>query len=247
MTANANVLWQSSDGDMSDWSLLTYKNKTSGTIGNFQNSSEGMEIDSNGLSGNELGYLKYTLGSGQTLAGYDKGSISITYQDLPNQMDAGLSDVLPQVLFLQGTNSSGDTLILAGTLSLNPSGTSATIDFTSANFNIVSTFHYSGDQGLPDPWGGPTEPISLNYSASGVLSDIEFSAFLDTVDGIIIRSYNSYSSLLYPATVGGEIAEIPYTYITELSLSSAIIPEPATATLGILGLSSLLLRRRRKA
>lgn len=244
---HAADIWNSAGGDTSSWSLAVYSNKTSGLIGGFTDSSKGVGIitdsvsSSKGVAGNEMGFLRYTLGGNANLSIYDQGTLTLNYLDLPS--DSSTLSFLPPVLFLEGQNSRGEAMILACSLPINSTvGGPVEINLIASNFQIVTNFYYKAKSG-PSP--GPA--YNLNYTASGTLDDAEFSLFLATTDNLLFRNYHSITESMNIG-VGGEVAPVPYTLVSSLGLQpSSLIPEPSTTITGLSGLAVLLLRRRRGA
>lgn len=242
MNVNAAESWSSGSRDTAGWSLVKYTNKTSGVIGEFAPGEEGLgfagasEGEEEGLVGGELGFLRYTLQSSASLAGYHNGTVSLGFQDT-----ATTTKLLPMAILLEGVDSQGSRLILAGQLDVRVSDgrRTAQIDLVSTRFRTVTDYFYkkSGSVNPMDQWA-----MEFDDSAPS-LCDENFAALLGSVHSLMIRSYHSISDWNNPG-IGGEIRPVPYTFL--YSLSIAAIPEPACATLALLGFAALTAGRRRQ-
>lgn len=236
--------WNADSDDTSPWSLAIYSNKSSGVIGGFTDSNKGVQIISDsgssteGVAGNEMGFLRYTLGGNKNMSIYNQGLITINYLDLPS--DSETLSFLPQVVFLEGTDRNGSAMILACSLPINTTvGAPVEINLIASNFQIVTNFYYKSKSG-PSP--GPA--YTLSYTTSGTLDDEDFSLFLDTTQSFLLRNYHSVSESMNLG-VGGEVAPVPYTLVSSIDVQSLFIPEPATASLSLLGLFAVMSVRRR--
>lgn len=240
--ANAGESWDASSHDTSQWSLVKYSNKNSGVIGNFTNSTEGMDFGqedsavAEGLIGNELGFLKYTLASG-SLADYDKGTIGIEYQDTFG------SSFLPSVVLFDGQDKLGNRMVLACELATSTIAgkTVGNIMLEAANFKAVTRFYYSIDD-MDNP--NSTYDLTFNTAPTS-LSDEDFSLFLGTTQSILIRTFNNQSDWYNPM-IGGA-GSYPGTFLYSLNVTEANIPEPVTPLLVMPGLLGLALSRKKAA
>lgn len=235
----ADLHWTMTDGTTDGWVLATYTNQYSGVIGNFSYYNRGVanvtEAGSNsgdpyyidyfqeGLTGNNVGFLKYDLGT--ALSSFKNGLIMLDYND---EMT---TEVVPSCVMLEGTLQDGTRVLLA--CEIPSSGSQSTmIRLSSSSFKVVTTFFYEEDDNPTAP------PRTLVYSTGDSLSNDAFAAFLETVDSIFIRNY------AYEGNSGlGLVRAESYTYINELTIKP--IPEPAGGVLAAGGMVLLAARRRR--
>lgn len=250
LSLHANEYWNMVDdrNNLTGWSFVEYTNETSGEIGNFDLSTAGFDVkdttdnskDVEGLAGDKAGFLKYTLQNSDNLAGYDQGVMKISYRELSD----AVTSFLPSVVMLDGFV--GDSrCLLAYEIPVHYGNLSWTeITLSASAFKLVDEFYYvkNGGGGPLIP-GDPNEgPLKLEkFTTSGNLTDDEFTAFLGTVDSVLIRNFHDVAG----QAVGG--INRSHTYITALSLEAAAIPEPATSVFGLLGLSCLFLKRKKAA
>lgn len=235
-----DIHWSSSSENTDGWILATYTNKASGVIGEFFYENKGLVnvteagthsgdpyyiyYSQTGLTGNEVGFLKYDLGLSLSL--FKEGEISIEYND------ARTTAVLPSCILLEGWLE-GTRVLLACEI---PSGASqsTTITITARNFKQVTSFFYEDN-----PSSNPTAPPRLlTFSTGASLSEKAFEDFLSSVDSVMIRNYawEGHSGL-------GLYGEEAYTYVTQLDIRP--LPEPASGVLTAAGMTVLAVRRRR--
>lgn len=240
--ACADESWSSAGGDLSLWSFWKYSNENSSVIGAFTQSDAGMMFEQgSGMSGEglcndeEAGFFKYTLAGNNNLAAYDKGVLTVGYQDV------GSSPRLPSVILLEGRDRQGNRMLLSCDLGVSADETVRGVDLVAANFSIVTDFYYFSTLDDPDdPNASYAQQMVFNTSSSP-LSDEDFSYFLESVEALYLRAFNSSKDGM---AVGNSV--IPYTYLFSLELTSVepTIPEPTSASLLMLGLAGLMVRRR---
>lgn len=243
--AAADIHWSNSAGNTDGWSLATYTNESSAVIGNFSYQNKGVinvtepGSDSGdpdyiyyyheGLTGNEVGFLKYDLGT--ALSSFKDGEISLAYND------AYTSAVLPSCIMLEGKLEDNTRVLLACEIPSSGSQTT-TIALTADNFKMVSSFYYTSSPW----WGDPNDdPRTLTFSTGASLSEEAFAAFLATADSVFIRNF-AYEGNSPIGGMGGGT----YTYVTRLDITArSVIPEPASGALAAAGIALLAVRRRK--
>ncbi len=191
----------------------------------------------------------------------------ITFQDVdwllagggPQALGGGVAvQVVPS--FVDGTGraraqntagtifGAGETVLesVADTINFLNSGESEQFNFTGLHANRLSRIQIiGGDDGTGQGnWLGDLE-VSVNGNVLGLWTAIADDNRLTPSIATLFAMTNNLGQL--NITVRNISTGSPFAGIAAVVVSQAIVPEPATATMGLMALSGLLLRRRRTA